>query len=178
MPILFHPCTEDDLDQLRSISCQTFSETFADSNNPSQLQAHLDTAYAPDKLRQELTNPASQFYFLYDGEVLAGYLKLNEASAQSELHDPSSLEIERIYLCQAFQGHGLGRYLMEQAIAIAISRQKSYLWLGVWEHNTKALAFYQRFGFYRIGSHSFFVGQDEQTDFLLRKDIAADTSNA
>lgn len=139
MPILFHPCTEDDLDQLRSISCQTFSETFAASNNPSQLQAHLDTAYAPDKLRQELTNPASQFYFLYDGEVLAGYLKLNEASAQSELHDPSSLEIERIYLCQAFQGHGLGRYLMEQAIAIATSRQKSYLWLGVWEHNTKAL---------------------------------------
>ena len=67
---------------------------------------------------------------------------------------------------------------MEQAIAIAISRQKSYLWLGVWEHNTKALAFYQRFGFYRIGSHSFFVGQDEQTDFLLRKDIATDTSNA
>ena len=67
---------------------------------------------------------------------------------------------------------------MEQAIAIATSRQKSYLWLGVWEHNTKALAFYQRFDFYRIGSHSFFVGQDEQTDFLLRKDIAADTSNA
>ena len=111
------------------------------------------------------------FYFLYWDGKLAGYLKLNEASAQTDLHDEQSLEIERIYVSKEFQGEGLGRYLMDQAISIAIQRKKKYVWLGVWEKNEKALRFYRRNGFYQIGTHSFVMCDDEQTDYIMRKDL-------
>ena len=108
MDIAFKQCTQADLFDLRALSRRTFRETFAADNTPAALQAHLDRAYALEKLRAELSNPYSQFWFLYEKGSLAGYLKLNEAPAQTELHDPVSLEIERIYVARAFQGHGLG----------------------------------------------------------------------
>ena len=171
MQIIFRPCTPDDLLPLQALSRRTFQETFAHCNSPAELKSYLDGAYHTDKLRAQLQDEHSQFYFLLLDGSLAGYLKLNEGPAQTELHDSASLEVERIYLLREFQGLGMGGYLMERAIEAAVSRQKQYLWLGVWEHNEKAIAFYQRHGFYKIGAHSFFVGCDEQTDDLMRRDL-------
>jgi ribosomal protein S18 acetylase RimI-like enzyme len=70
-----------------------------------------------------------------------------------------------------FQGKGLGRALIEHAIKIAWEKKKTYIWLGVWEKNEKALAFYQKHRFYKIGTHPFFMGDDEQTDYIMRKDL-------
>ena len=81
------------------------------------------------------------------------------------------MEIERIYVSGEFQGQGLGRYLMEQAIAMAVAQKKRYVWLGVWEHNEKALQFYKANGFYKISTHHFVMGDDVQTDDLMRKDL-------
>ena len=127
MDIAFKQCTQADLFDLRALSRRTFRETFAADNTPAALQAHLDRAYALEKLRAELSNPYSQFWFLYEKGSLAGYLKLNEAPAQTELHDPVSLEIERIYVARAFQGHGLGGMLMARAIETAQARGKRYI---------------------------------------------------
>lgn len=171
MDIAFKQCTQADLFDLRALSRRTFRETFAADNTPAALQAHLDRAYALEKLRTELSNPYSQFWFLYEKGSLAGYLKLNEAPAQTELHDPVSLEIERIYVARAFQGHGLGGMLMARAIETAQARGKRYIWLGVWEKNKKARSFYQKHGFRKIGSHPFSVGDDVQTDDIMRKDL-------
>ena len=102
---------------------------------------------------------------------MAGYLKLNEAPAQTDVRDAQSLEIERIYVSKDFQGEGLGRYLLEKATSIAMRREKKYIWLGVWEKNEKALRFYKRNGFCPIGAHVFMIGDDEQTDYLMRKDL-------
>ena len=171
MDIAFKQCTQADLFDLRALSRRTFRETFAADNTPAALQAHLDRAYALEKLRAELSNPYSQFWFLYEKGSLAGYLKLNEAPAQTELHDPVSLEIERIYVARAFQGHGLGGMLMARAIETAQARGKRYIWLGVWEKNKKARSFYQKHGFRKIGSHPFSVGDEVQTDEIMRKDL-------
>ncbi len=171
MDIAFKQCTQADLFDLRALSRRTFRETFAADNTPAALQAHLDRAYALEKLRAELSNPYSQFWFLYEKGSLAGYLKLNEAPAQTELHDPVSLEIERIYVARAFQGHGLGGMLMARAIETAQARGKRYIWLGVWEKNKKARSFYQKHGFRKIGSHPFSVGDEVQTDDIMRKDL-------
>lgn len=171
MDIAFKQCTQADLFDLRALSRRTFRETFAADNTPAALQAHLDRAYALEKLRAELSNPYSQFWFLYEKGSLAGYLKLNEAPAQTELHDPVSLEIERIYVVRAFQGHGLGGMLMARAIETAQARGKRYIWLGVWEKNKKARSFYQKHGFRKIGSHPFSVGDEVQTDDIMRKDL-------
>ena len=164
-------CTIEDFDVLRELCIRTFYETFAHLNTVEDMQAYLDEAFEINKLRGELNNPDSDFFFLYFNDTLAGYLKLNEAPSQTDINDSSALEIERIYVASEFQGEGLGRYLMEQAIAIATERKKKYAWLGVWEKNEKAICFYMKNGFYEIGTHTFVMGEDVQTDYVMRKDL-------
>lgn len=156
---------------LRELSIKTFYETFAPMHKPEHMEAYLKTSFDGDRLREELSDRNSEFIFLYADERLAGYLKLNEAPSQTEVNDENSLEIERIYVSLEFQGAGLGRYLMKHAIDVAVERGKEYVWLGVWEKNEKALRFYRKNGFYRVGAHSFFMGADEQTDYIMRKDL-------
>jgi ribosomal protein S18 acetylase RimI-like enzyme len=139
------------------------------------MKAYLEQAYNINKLREELSNSNSTFYFLYTNEKLSGYLKLNEYKAQTDIYDPQCLEIERIYVTKEFQGKGLGSFLIKKAIDIANIRKKSYVWLGVWERNHKAILFYKKKGFYVIGKHSFFMGEEEQTDFIMRKDLILST---
>jgi diamine N-acetyltransferase len=171
MKLIFRECVIDDLVTLRELSCKTYSDTFEHMNTPSNMKAYLEQAYDIGKLRGELSNINSTFYFLYNDEKLSGYLKLNEHKAQTDIYDPQSLEIERIYVTKEFQGRGLGSVLMNKAIDIANIQEKSYIWLGVWEKNDKAILFYKKNGFYVIGKHSFFMGEEEQTDFIMRKDL-------
>lgn len=164
-------CTANDIDELRELSIRTYFETFAHLNTPEDMDAYLKDAFDRNKLIGELSNANSEFYFLYFNDKLAGYLKLNEAPSQTDINDEASLEIERIYVSGEFQGEGLGRYLMEQALRMAAERKKQFAWLGVWEKNEKAIRFYTRNGFYEIGTHKFVMGEDVQTDYIMRKDL-------
>jgi ribosomal protein S18 acetylase RimI-like enzyme len=98
-----------------------------------------------------------------------GYLKINEADAQTEQREEASLEIERIYIQKEFQGKGIGQYLLDFSIQLTIDKEFKLIWLGVWEHNLKAIHFYQKNNFQFFGKHSFFLGQDEQTDLLMER---------
>ena len=171
MKLEIRECNLNDLFILREFSYRTFNDTFRHMNTPSNMRAYLEKAFDISKLQDELSNKDSLFYFLYVDEELVGYLKLNEYKAQTEIGDPKSIEIERIYVKKESQGKGLGRTLMNKAIDVARTRKKLYIWLGVWEKNDNALQFYKSNGFNAIGKHSFFMGEEEQTDFILRKDI-------
>jgi ribosomal protein S18 acetylase RimI-like enzyme len=140
-------------------------------NTPLNMKAYLDQSFNIDKLRGELSNSDSSFYFLYADRELTGYLKLNESPSQTDINDIRSLEIERIYVAREFQGEGLGKVLMNKAVNIATARKKIFVWLGVWEKNDRAVLFYRKNGFYEVGTHSFFMGEDEQTDFIMRKNL-------
>jgi ribosomal protein S18 acetylase RimI-like enzyme len=164
-------CTLADLPVLHEIAVKTFVDTFGHLNSPLTMQAYLDDSFNPEKLQEELADGNSLFYFIYSSGKLAGYFKLNESGAQTDINDPESLEIQRIYVSKQFQGQGIGSILLKEAINIAAERHKAYVWLGVWEKNEKALAFYKKNGFYEIGKHSFFMGAEEQTDYILRKDL-------
>ena len=135
------------------------------------MQEYLHRAFNKEKLLEELTDKNSKFFFLYCGEKLAGYIKVNEAPSQTDINDPNSLELERIYVTGEFQGQGLGGYLMQKAVSIAVERHKKYIWLGVWEKNENTLRFYKKKGFYEIGTHTFVMGEDRQTDYILKKDL-------
>jgi ribosomal protein S18 acetylase RimI-like enzyme len=161
----------DDAHTLRNFSYQTFQEAFASMNAPSSMNAYLERAFNLNKLRGELSNSDSSFHFLYAGGELAGYIKLNESPSQTDINDTKSLEIERIYVAKEFQGRGLGNALMNEAVELAQKRNKLYIWLGVWEKNERAVLFYKKNGFYKVGTHSFFMGEEEQTDFIMRKDL-------
>jgi ribosomal protein S18 acetylase RimI-like enzyme len=170
--IILKKCTEADVDILRSLLAKTFSDTFASMNTPENMELYLNQAFARDRILEELRNQGSSFYLLYQDGAPAGCLKVNEAAAQTEAGDPHSLEIERIYVAKEFQGTGLGSRLMDEAVRLAEERKKEYIWLGVWEKNERALRFYEEKGFYRTGSHTFTVGNDEQTDYIMRKDLS------
>lgn len=173
MNIKLRPCTLNDADILRKMSIETYYETFAPMNTSENMEAYLNRAFDMNKLRRELNDKNSFFFFLYSDDELAGYLKLNEAPSQTDLNDVDSMEIERIYVSGKFQGMGLGGYLMKHALRTASEKKKKYVWLGVWEKNEKALQFYKKKGFYKIGAHSFFMGDDKQTDYIMRRDLTA-----
>lgn len=164
-------CTLDDLHELQTISIVTFTETFKDQNSPEHLKAYLDEAYDLDKLKKELKNPSSRFYFIYVDQQVAGYLKLNTDAAQTEPIGADSLEVERIYVKKAFQRYGLGKQLLNKAFEMAVEQNKKRIWLGVWEENANAIAFYRKKGFVQTGTHSFYMGDDEQVDLIMVKTL-------
>lgn len=171
MELTFKKCTVKDAEVLRKFAAQIYFETFAPLNTPEVMAAYLKHAFAEEKIRSELLDENSAFYFLYSGAELAGYLKLNEAPSQTDINDANSLELERIYVAAAFQHAGIGQVLMDKAVAVAGQRGKKYLWLGVWQKNEKAIRFYERNGFYKTGTHIFVMGDEEQTDYVMRKDL-------
>jgi ribosomal protein S18 acetylase RimI-like enzyme len=163
--------TSADAETLLHLSRKTFFDAFAHLNNAADMEAYASTAFTLQKYEQELSNSDSQFYFAVVDNAIAGYIKLNYNSAQTELQDPNALEVERIYILQEFQGQQIGKHLLDFAIQTAIDKKFSYVWLGVWEHNNKAINFYKSKGFTQFGSHPFVLGTDEQTDILMRKEL-------
>ncbi|MCC6372662.1 MAG: GNAT family N-acetyltransferase [Bacteroidia bacterium] len=157
--------------QLQSISRLTFYETFAKQNTPDNIQNYLDTNLSTEKLSEELNHPDSEFYFALLYEQVIGYLKLNFAQAQNELKANTSLEIERIYVLSSFQGKNIGQTLFQKALSIASQKGLEYIWLGVWENNKKAIEFYLKNGFEEFDRHIFKLGNDEQTDIMMRLKI-------
>lgn len=164
-------CTLEDLTTLQKISIETYQETFAAYNTIENMTQYLEEAYHLEKLTTELERTDSEFYFIYEHNQLAGYLKINIDAAQTEKMPESSLEVERIYVRSAFKRRGIGQQLISNAIQLAVEKNKKAIWLGVWEHNEPAKRFYTKMGFVQTGAHSFFMGDDEQTDYILTKKI-------
>lgn len=164
-------CNLDDLQTLQEISIETFSDTFKDQNSPETMKAYLERAFTLEQLERELTNLNSQFYFVYLNNEVAGYLKVNTADAQSEKMGIESMEVERVYIRTSFQKHGLGKLLLNKAIDLAFEQNKKKIWLGVWEKNENAIAFYEKMGFIQTGTHSFYMGDEEQIDLIMTKTL-------
>ena len=171
MTITIKKCTPKDLPNLQEISYETFNETFKHQNSSENMKAYLERAFDFEQLEKELLTTASQFFFVYVNNELAGYLKVNTQDAQSEEMGDESLEIERIYIKSKFQKHGLGKYLLRKALEIAEENKKKKIWLGVWEKNENAIAFYEKMGFVQTGAHSFYMGDEEQVDFIMVKTL-------
>jgi len=135
------------------------------------MNTYLKKAFDLKQLEIELSDVSSQFYFVSYNKEVAGYIKVNLNDAQSEEMGDKSLEIERIYIKNTFQKHGLGKYLLNKAIDIAIECKKKKIWLGVWENNGNAISFYKKMGFVQTGAHSFYMGDEEQTDIVMTKTL-------
>jgi len=160
-----------DIDQLQSISKTTFTETFSQYNSEQNMTHYLNESLSKSRLSAELMNEGSEFYFARLAKEVIGYLKVNVAPAQTDLQDVNSFEIERIYVLQEYQGKKVGQLLFKYAISLAQQRKSQYIWLGVWEHNAKAIRFYEKNGFIPFSSHAFKLGDDEQTDILMKKEL-------
>ena len=161
--------TLNDIEQLQIIGRETFSETFSSSNTKENIAKYLADGFSIEKLTEELNNEHSEFYFAVIDDKVVGYLKLNFGSSQSEIQDSISLEIERIYVLQQYHGKKVGQVLYEKAMQVAEDKKVDYVWLGVWEENPRAIRFYQKNGFVEFDKHIFRLGDDEQTDIMMKR---------
>ena len=171
MELNFRQCKDNDIDQLLAISKSTFINAFEKDNKPDDFNTYIGIAFNEKVLLSQLRNPDSFFYFVYLDTHAIGYLKLNQNQAQTELRVAEGMELERIYVVEAFQGRGYGLGILRKVQEIALRLDKRFVWLGVWEKNKKAIRFYQRYGFSKFGTHPYYIGTDEQTDWLMRCDL-------
>lgn len=166
-----HQCSVADVDELRAVSIETYTDTFGEFNSDENMRIYLEDAYNREKLTAELAETNSQFFFMKENNETVGYLKLNVGDAQTEYIGDNLLEVERIYVRTAFLRNGYGTKLIQTAEEIARDLGVKGMWLGVWEHNQRALNFYSKMGFRHISQHSFFMADDEQIDFIYYKDL-------
>lgn len=162
-----------DVGVLSEMARTTFEQTFRGTLPDRDMQEYLASAYSAETIQRELADPESEVFFAEVEGVPAGYLKLNVGDAQTEPMAERYAEIQRIYVVAEFQGRGLGTALIEHAKSWARAKDRSTLWLGVWEHNDAALAFYHRHGFTRIGEHPFITGSVVYIDWILALDLDA-----
>lgn len=163
--------TLENIKELQEIGRSTFLETFEQVNNEQDMQRYLEQSFSIAKLTMELENKDSQFYFaMVDGRLI-GYLKINIGEAQTEKQD-HALEIERIYVLKEFHGEKIGQLLYKKAIAIAYEIKANHVWLGVWEENHRAIAFYEKNGFKVFDKHIFMLGSDQQIDLMMKKELS------
>lgn len=159
--------TPQDVQLLRNISIATFKQTFERQNTEENMQLYLNNNLSDLQLLSEINTPDTEFYFAYVEEEPAAYLKLNFPGKEHVSEYKEMLEIERIYVLQGFQGLSIGRLLLDFTKQLVINFRLKGIWLGVWEHNVKAISFYQKNGFIKTGSHVFKLGDDEQTDEIM-----------
>lgn len=160
--------TLNHIEELQKIGSQTFHETFSAGNTEENMTNYLNEGFSIEKLTAELNDKNAEFYFATLDNNVIGYLKLNFGQSQTELQDDKALEIERIYVLKEFHGIKVGQVLYEKAINIAKQKNVDYVWLGVWEENPRAISFYKKNGFVEFDKHIFKLGDDQQTDIMMK----------
>lgn len=165
------PATIQDIDQLQKIGKQTFFETFSADNSEENMKKYLEEMFSVEKMSAEINDQFSEFYFAKIDNNVIGYLKINVGQSQTALQDDKALEIERIYVLKDFHGKNVGQLLFEKAIQISRLKQADYVWLGVWEENPRAIRFYKKNGFVEFDKQIFKLGDDEQTDIMMKLSI-------
>lgn len=160
--------TQKDVELLQEIAKRTFFDTFSAVNTEENMKKYLEESFSREKLLAELADTNSEFYFARHTNQVIGYLKLNVGQAQTELKEEDALEIERIYVLKEYQGKNAGQMLYEKALQIARKINAAYMWLGVWENNHRARQFYMKNGFVVFDKHVFKLGNERQTDLLMK----------
>jgi ribosomal protein S18 acetylase RimI-like enzyme len=160
--------------QLADLGRQTFQDTFGADNRPEDMAAYLAANFSAEKQLAELEDVDTVFLLARMHQELVGYAKLrfnSKLGVEAGKTPDVRMEIERLYVREDWIGTGLGATLMRRAIEEARQHACRSVVLGVWEKNTRAIEFYQRFGFKVIGQHEFMLGTDVQNDLLMRKGL-------
>ncbi len=156
-----------DIDLLQTIGSNTFIETYAHQNTPENLKIYLEEKFTYNQILNEIQTPKTIFLLVELENKIIGYAKMRVNLVENP--DVMSLEIERIYIKKIYHGQRYGANLMQKCIEVAQENNYESIWLGVWEHNPKAIQFYQKWGFEVFGTHIFQLGDYAQTDYLMKK---------
>lgn len=179
MAIRVRPATVADAPHLSRLGAATFRDTFEGENSPEDMARYLAEAFTPERQATEIADPVGSVLLAErDGATddtepaeLVGYVHLTPGPAPAAVQGPAPLELKRLYVARAWHGRGVAQALMDAALDAARARGARTLWLGVWERNPRAVAFYAKYGFARVGEHTFVLGADPQTDLVLARSL-------
>jgi len=171
LDIIVRLATADDVNLLTELGARTFRETFAADNTPEDMAAYLDSAFNVAQQTAELAEPDSTFLIAEVSHVAAGYAKLHAGQPAESVDGPDRIELVRLYVDRKWLGRGVGEALMRSCLEEARRPGFKTIWLGVWERNLRAQAFYKKWEFRAVGKHVFQLGADAQTDILMEREI-------
>ncbi len=171
--VVIRKASTDDTDALARLAKQTFLDAFERLNEPKNIRAYVKKAFNPAQVAKELLDDGSTFFVAERDSKLIAYAKIRASDAPECVDCSEATELERIYVEHRFLGTGVGQMLLDAAIEATRGNGHEVLWLGVWEHNPDAVAFYERFGFTTMGNKLFMMGADEQSDFIMRLRLSA-----
>lgn len=156
---------------IADMSRQTFYDSFVADNTKEDMEKFMNEQFSRESLIKEVETGDGIFFIAYEGEEALGYVRLRDGEYYPEFSNNSSIEIVRIYAVKAAIGKGVGSALMKKCIDTANELNREIIWLGVWERNQRAIDFYTKWGFRKFGEHDFVLGNDVQTDWLMKKTL-------
>lgn len=170
--------TEADAAALAALAEHTFRDTFAGENSREDMQIHCAKSYSAELQLREVLDPQRVTLLAEVDGSLAGFAQLLLRSATHSLSSDNPSELNRLYVLSKWHGLGVARDLMGAVLSTAARKKSGHVWLGVWERNEKAIAFYRKFGFVVIGAHDFVLGTDAQRDLVMAVQVNAPSSFA
>ena len=167
--ILIRPATNGDAGLIADMSRKTFYETFAAVNTKTDMEKFMDEQFTTEALIREVEEGDGYFYLAFDNNTAAGYARMRDGDSYPAFNNKPGIEIARLYALQEAIGKGVGSALIKHCMDVAQLLQRQIIWLGVWEKNERAIAFYTKWGFKKFDEHEFVLGNDVQTDWLMKK---------
>ena len=166
--------TASDAETLAPLAIKIFNHTFAGHplNKPEDMKAYIADALSLEQIRRELSDKNTIVFIVEVDEQMVGFAELKEHSTENCIADQDPIEIQRFYIAHEYHGKGLAHALMQKCLEIAREKNYQTIWLGVWEHNHRALRFYEKLGFQITGNHIFQLGNDPQTDLVMERKVA------
>lgn len=155
---------------IADLSRKTFFDTFAASNTAADMEKFMELQFSKEMLMEEVGQSGYRFFLAFSDKEPAGYIFLKDRR-HPLLPSADAIEVSRLYADKNFIGRGVGKALLQFAIDTAIAENKKHIWLGVWEHNQRAIRFYSSFGFVKFSEHDFLLGDDLQRDWLMQKSL-------
>lgn len=177
MTTLIRRATIEDAARLSQLGARTFRDTFEAHNTSEHMERYLAEAFMPERQAAEISDPAgivllAEHQAASSGDAeLIGYAHLVSGTTPAAIRGAVPIELKRLYVTRAWHGQGVSRALMNAVLAAAREGGAQTLWLGVWERNARAVAFYRKYGFTQVGEHTFLLGADRQTDWLLERPL-------
>jgi len=165
--------TSDDAKLITDLAYTTFWDAFAHhpKNAPEDLNHYMRQAFNPEQIAAELADGNSIFLIAEVEGKPAGYAKLIIGNTEDGITSENPIELSRLYSHQEFLGKGVGQNLMDACFEHGKANGHDVMWLGVWEYNPRAQAFYTKNGFREVGKHTFQLGSDPQTDLLMQREL-------
>ena len=156
-----------DADALSAAGQRLFTQAYGPHSEPDDLAVHVDRYFGPDSVAAELQEPDVTYTMAFDDDAIAGFIKLRRGPSPEAIPAADAVEVQQLYVDAERQRKGVGRALMNRAVAVAREEGRTGLWLSVWQDADWATAFYRAYGFRAVGTADFWLGTTRYIDFLM-----------